>query len=779
MAVVAIKGAELCRHLGPGAVMFRECQEHESQQFMSIFPFGVKYLDGGIASALRSGVNEDDDTDPKLFQIKGRRKVRVCQVELVPSSLNSGDVFIIDTPDAIYQWSGKEANRFEKAKALEFCLSLKEKKKKRVPIVVMDEHDEEPEFLELLGVPKGEKFVAKSAEHGGLDEAAEVNAILNLYQVVESGPDAIYQWSGKEANRFEKAKALEFCLSLKEKKKKRVPIVVMDEHDEEPEFLELLGVPKGEKFVAKSAEHGGLDEAAEVNAILNLYQVVESGEFVELKLVPKDSDGFLSRSMLRSSEVFVLDCETEVFVWIGKHSSKTAKAEAMRLAVVSLNFLNRPAWIPISRMMESGETSVFQQKFRDWHDQEIKEMFKKRGEQRRRQSEIAKPQFTVNCSALHKKTEKKDNIVDTVKEGVLLYEVVETDLEDVPQEKYGYFSQKSSYVIVFSANEVAAAFDEAAEEKGVSDMVTRQYVMYWQGRECSKVSVLTWKMELAREICDMLESGSGQTPVTLTVFQGREPDFFFSIFDQEIVIFREKEDSVKPKQLFHVKSTQSMRSITVEVDPTINSLNPGDAFVLRTFEKIYCWAGPYCDLIEKETCLAIADRLKGDKHEVVDITEDAADDPQFWKLLGGTFDQIKADNARVDHTDYHYNPRLFQCSDASGTFKVEEIYNFSQDDLISDDVMMLDVKTEIYLWIGNSSRKEEKQMSLQVAQQYIASAPDGRPADCPVIEIPEGNESWMFTRHFHGWRQKKQFVDPYQKNMDKLREMGLLGKVIN
>jgi hypothetical protein len=142
-------------------------------------------------------------------------------------------------------------------------------------------------------------------------------------------------------------------------------------------------------------------------------------------------------------------------------------------------------------------------------------------------------------------------------------------------------------------------------------------------------------------------------------------------------------------------------------------------------------------------------------------------------------DQIKNDMPQYDLVDYHYNPRLFHCSDASGTFRVEEIFNFSQDDLISDDVMMLDVKTEVFLWIGTSSRKEERQLSMQVAQQYIASAPDGRPVDCPIIEIPEGNEPWIFTRNFHGWRQKKQFVDPYQKNIEKLREMGLLGKVIN
>jgi hypothetical protein len=34
--------------------------------------------------------------------------------------------------------------------------------------------------------------------------------------------------------------------------------------------------------------------------------------------------------------------------------------------------------------------------------------------------------------------------------------------------------------------------------------------------------------------------------------------------------------------------------------------------------------------------------------------------------------------------------------------------------------------------------------------KYIKSAIDGRSKDCPIIEVPEGNEPFIFTRHFHG-----------------------------
>jgi hypothetical protein len=120
--------------------------------------------------------------------------------------------------------------------------------------------------------------------------------------------------------------------------------------------------------------------------------------------------------------------------------------------------------------------------------------------------------------------------------------------------------------------------------------------------------------------------------------------------------------------------------------------------------------------------------------------------------LGGSLKDIEQE--AKDDVDYAFVPRLFHCSDASGTFKVEEIFNFHQDDLIPEDVMMLDVKNEVFLWIGNDSRKEEREMSLKLAQQYIAFAPDGRSQDCPIVQVPQGNEPWIFTKHFHGWVKK-------------------------
>lgn len=60
-------------------------------------------------------VEEYDPNKPRLIQIKGRRNIFVRQVAVQASSLNVGDVFLLDagkSTGVIYQWNGPQANRF-------------------------------------------------------------------------------------------------------------------------------------------------------------------------------------------------------------------------------------------------------------------------------------------------------------------------------------------------------------------------------------------------------------------------------------------------------------------------------------------------------------------------------------------------------------------------------------------------------------------------------------------------------------------------------------------
>jgi hypothetical protein len=60
-----------------------------------------------------------------LILVRGRRDVRVTEVECSGTSLNHNDCFILDAGTVIYQWNGTNTNRLAKAKAFEVANTIK------------------------------------------------------------------------------------------------------------------------------------------------------------------------------------------------------------------------------------------------------------------------------------------------------------------------------------------------------------------------------------------------------------------------------------------------------------------------------------------------------------------------------------------------------------------------------------------------------------------------------------------------------------------------------
>jgi len=67
------------------------------------------------------------------------------------------------------------------------------------------------------------------------------------------------------------------------------------------------------------------------------------------------------KSLLDSNDVFILDTGAEVIAWIGKGASAEEKKKALGFAQDYLTKYNRPAYMPISRVLEGGENEIFTQ----------------------------------------------------------------------------------------------------------------------------------------------------------------------------------------------------------------------------------------------------------------------------------------------------------------------------------------------------------------------------------------------------------------------------------
>jgi len=178
--VAAYKTVELDEgKTGGAAVQHREVQGYESDQFMQVFK-KVEYLKGGVASGFKQV--KRDSYEPRLLHLKGARSVRVTTKPLAASSLNSGDVFVLDLGLKLIQWNGAEANKKEKAKALDVCLAIKDDERGgKASIDAINQGAETDAFWEALG---GKGPIAPATDDAAAEKAAK--GAVSLFKVSDA-----------------------------------------------------------------------------------------------------------------------------------------------------------------------------------------------------------------------------------------------------------------------------------------------------------------------------------------------------------------------------------------------------------------------------------------------------------------------------------------------------------------------------------------------------------------------------------------------------------------
>uniref|UniRef100_A0A452V9I3 Scinderin n=2 Tax=Caniformia TaxID=379584 RepID=A0A452V9I3_URSMA len=180
----AIFTVQMDDYLGGKPVQSRELQGYESTDFVGYFKGGLKYKAGGVASGLNH-VLTNDLTAKRLLHVKGRRVVRATEVPLSWDSFNKGDCFIIDLGTEIYQWCGSSCNKYERLKANQVAIGIRDNERKgRSQLIVVEEGSEPSELGKVLGT--------KPELRDGDDDDDTVADITNrkmakLYMVNASG----------------------------------------------------------------------------------------------------------------------------------------------------------------------------------------------------------------------------------------------------------------------------------------------------------------------------------------------------------------------------------------------------------------------------------------------------------------------------------------------------------------------------------------------------------------------------------------------------------------
>eukprot|EP00179_Madagascaria_erythrocladioides_P018106 CAMPEP_0198328986 /NCGR_PEP_ID=MMETSP1450-20131203/15851_1 /TAXON_ID=753684 ORGANISM="Madagascaria erythrocladiodes, Strain CCMP3234" /NCGR_SAMPLE_ID=MMETSP1450 /ASSEMBLY_ACC=CAM_ASM_001115 /LENGTH=376 /DNA_ID=CAMNT_0044033153 /DNA_START=165 /DNA_END=1295 /DNA_ORIENTATION=+ len=242
----AYKTVELDTLLGDEPVQYREVQGSESNEFLTLFPRGLRIMEGGVDSGFRKV--KPVEYKPKLLHIKGKRKIRAMHVQLTHESLNSGDAFVLDAGMKIYVFFGKQAGIFEKNKAAELARAIDDERGGKPDTIALSEGDSDnnmADFWKLLGAPPTGPPKIKTAAEGGSDtevakkwptklfRASDASGKMTFKEeatgkitramldpndvfVVDVG-QCIYAWIGKQASKEEKKKGMQLAVDyLKE-----------------------------------------------------------------------------------------------------------------------------------------------------------------------------------------------------------------------------------------------------------------------------------------------------------------------------------------------------------------------------------------------------------------------------------------------------------------------------------------------------------------------------------------------------------------------------------
>ncbi|XP_010892254.1 gelsolin a isoform X1 [Esox lucius] len=569
----------------------------------------------------------------------------------------------------------------------------------------------------------------------------------------------IYQWCGSLSNRFEKLKATQVAKGIRDNERSgRARVYVCNEGAEREKMIEVLGdkpdLPEGSSDDFKAD--------ASNRKMAKLYKVSNASGDMAMSMVAAENP--FSQSALESSDCFILDhgSDGKIFVWKGKEANMEERKAAMKAADEFIKKMGYPKHTQVQILPEMGETPLFKQFFKNWHDKDQTEGL---GVAYISNS-IAKIQkVPFDAATLHDSSamSAQHGMVDSGQGEKQIWRIEGSDKVEVDPSTHGQFYGGDSYIILYN-------YQHGGRQGHI--------IYMWQGSDSSKDEVGASAI-LGVQLDDELGGGPVQVagaPITtqVRVVQGKEPAHLMSLFEgQPMVVYRGGtsrdggQSAPAETRLFQVRSNSAGNTRAVEVDAVSSNLNSNDAFLLVTPGASFVWVGQGASDTERNGTQQLCNILGVSASDLAEGGE--TDD--FWQALGGKAAYRTSSRLRSkDKMDAH-PPRLFACSNKTGNFIIEEVPGeMTQEDLATDDVMILDTWDQVFVWIGNEAHEEEKTEAMTSAVRYIETDPANRDRRTPIVKVKQGFEPPTFTGWFLGWDHEYWASDPLDRAMAELEQ---------
>ncbi|RZB55503.1 Villin-4 [Glycine soja] len=232
------------------------------------------------------------------------------------------------------------------------------------------------------------------------------------------------------------------------------------------------------------------------------------------------------------------------------------------------------------------------------------------------------------------------------------------------------------------------------------------------------------------------------------VFKGGLSDGYKNyIAEKEIPDETYNEDGVA---LFRIQGTGPDNMQAIQVEPVASSLNSTYCYILHSGPTVFIWSGGLATSDDQELVERMLDLIKPDVQ--CKPLKEGVESEQFWDLLGGKTEYPSQKITR----DAENDPHLFSCNFSEGNLKVKEIHNFSQDDLMTEDIYILDCHSEVFVWVGQQVDSKNRMQALTIGEKFLEHdfLLEALSREAPIYIVKEGSEPPFFTRFFK-WESAK------------------------
>ncbi|CAN4089904.1 unnamed protein product [Withania somnifera] len=449
-------------------------------------------------------------------------------------------------------------------------------------------------------------------------------------------------------------------------------------------------------------------------------------------------EGELSKSSLENNKCYLLDCGAEVFVWVGRVTQLEERKAAIQTAEEYLVSQNRPKATRVTRIIQGYETHSFKSNFDSWPSGSAPAPEEGRG----KVAALLKQQG-AGVKGNSKSAPVIEEVPPLLEEGGKLevWRINGSAKTPVPKEDIGKFYGGDCYVVLYNHHSHERRDD--------------YYLCWWIGKDSIEEDQ-NMAARLASTMCNSLKG----RPVLGRVFQGKEPPQFVAIFQPMLVLkgglssgyknyiadkgLNDETYTADSVALIRLSGTSVHNNKAVQVDAVPSSLNSNECFLLQSGSSLFSWHGNQSSHEQQQLAAKVADFLK--PGVAVKHTKEGTESSAFWFALGGK----QSYTSKKVAPEVTRDPHLFAYSFNKGKFEVEEIYNFAQDDLLTEDVLLLDTHAEVFVWVGQSADTKEKQSAFEIGQKYVemAASLEGLSPKVPLYKVTEGNEPCFFTIFF-------------------------------